>query len=70
MPTRPLRPHETPPIPLELHGKWIAWNSAHTEIVAHSDSLQHLWQTVREQNVHDPVFEKVPRADVRFVGVR
>jgi hypothetical protein len=57
-------------VPVELAGKWVAWNADHTRVVAHAETLQQLWQVVREMQVVDPVLEKVPRADVRFVGVR
>lgn len=58
------------PVPREYAGKWVAWSSDHSRIVAHSQSIAELWKIVREQHLEDPVFEKVPRADVRFVGAR
>lgn len=72
MPTKPLTlsSRSIPPVPVELAGKWVAWNSEHSQIVAHSDSLEALWQIVRDQGIVDPVFEKTPRVDVRFVGMR
>lgn len=57
-------------VPVEFAGKWVAWNAEHTRIIAHAESLQQLWQTVRATKIDDPVFEKVPHADVRFVGMR
>lgn len=57
-------------VPVEFSGKWVVWNSDHSHIVAHAETLQRLWQVVREANIDDPVFEKVPSADVRFVGSR
>lgn len=70
MPTRPIDARTIPAIPVEFSGKWIAWNSDHSRIVAQADDLQTLWQFVRESNIEDPVFERVPLADVRFVGMR
>ncbi len=57
-------------VPVELAGNWVAWNAERARVVAHAETLQQLWQAVREEMFDDPVFEKVPRADVRFVGTR
>jgi hypothetical protein len=38
--------------------------------MAYAESLPTLRQVVREQRLDDPIFEKVPRADVRFIGLR
>ncbi len=70
MPTRIADPRRPLAIPIELCGQWVAWNAAHTRIVAHAETLKELRQAVREKQIDDPVFEKVPRADVRFVGAR
>jgi len=70
MPTKPINATPTGPVPIEYAGKWVAWNSGHSRIVAHSDSLEELWQAVHDQGISDPVFEKVPRVDIRFVGAR
>ena len=70
MPTKPIDSQSTTSVPVEYAGKWVAWNSDHSRIVAHSDSVQHLWQVVQADRIPDPIFEKVPRADVRFVGMR
>ena len=70
MPTRIANPCREMAVPVELAGKWVAWNADHTCVVAHAETLQQLWQAVREEKIDDPVFEKVPQADVRFVGMR
>ena len=70
MPTKPVDPQATKPVPAEYSGKWVAWNSDHSWIVAHSDSVQELWRVVHDRGIPNPVFEKVPRSDVRFVGMR
>ena len=70
MPTRIADPGRPSAVPVEMGGKWIAWNAEHTRIVAQAETLQQLWQAVQEQKIDDPVFEKVPQADVRFVGTR
>jgi hypothetical protein len=68
--TTPSKGLKIPVVPLDLCGKWIAWNAEHTEIVASENSIEQLWQVVHDLKIHDPVFEKVPRADIRFVGMR
>lgn len=70
MPTRITDRCRSMAVPVELAGKWVAWNAEHTRVVAHAETLQQLWQAVREEKIDDPGFEKVPRADVRFVGAR
>jgi len=70
MPTRIVDPDRPSAVPVELGGKWVAWNAEHTRIVAQAETLQQLWESTQEKQIIDPVFEKVPRADVRFVGMR
>lgn len=70
MPTKPIDPGLPLPVPLEYAGKWVAWNSDHTQIVAAGESIQEVWNIVSERRIVDPVYEKVPRADVRLVGMR
>lgn len=70
MPTRIADPGRRTAVPVELGGKWVAWNAEHTRIVAQAETLKQLWQAVQKEQIADPVFEKVPRADVRFVGTR
>ena len=70
MPTRRTDQASTSKVPAELGGKWIAWNAEHTRIVAQAESMHQLWQQAKEKQIEDPIFEKVPFADVRFVGAR
>jgi hypothetical protein len=70
MPTKPFNPQSTQAVPIEYAGKWVAWKKDHSEILAHSDTIQELWQIVRDLHIEEPVFEKVPRSDIRFVGAR
>jgi len=70
MPTRIADHRLLKAVPVQFAGKWVAWNAEHTRIIAHAETLQQLWQAVRDEQIDDPVFEKVPRADVRFVGTR
>ena len=64
MPTRISDSDRPTAVPIELGGKWVAWNAEHTRIVAHADTLMQLWQTTRQEKIDDPVFEKVPRASL------
>ena len=70
MPTRRIDQGRPSAVPVELGGKWIAWNAEHTQIVAQAETLQQLWQATQDKQIDDPVFEKVLRADIRFVGAR
>lgn len=70
MPQKPTHKATGQPVPAELGGKWIAWAADHARIVAYSDRLSDLWKIVSDQGISDPVFEKVPAADVRLVGVQ
>ncbi len=70
MPTRKVDTVRPSAVPAELGGKWVAWNAEHTCIIAHAETLQQLWQATQERRIDDPIFEKVPLADVRFVGAR
>jgi len=70
MPIKQVDVDSTRAVPVVYSGKWVAWNSDHSQIVAESGNVAELWRVVRERGIEDPVFEKVPRADVRFVGAR
>jgi len=70
MPTKLIERKNASTVPVEFAGKWVAWNSDHSRILASDQSLQALWKMAQEQDLQDPVFEKVPRTDVSFVGMR
>jgi hypothetical protein len=57
-------------VPMEFAGQWIAWDAQHTRIVASGRTLQEAMQAAAAAGEAQPVFAKVPRADVRFVGLR
>jgi hypothetical protein len=59
MPTSSLSSRTPIAVPVEYSGKWIAWSSDHSQIVAHSDTLPQLWELVRLRSIADPIFEKV-----------
>ena len=60
---------QLPIVPLEYAGKWIAWNHEGTRIVASGRTFQETKDAAAETGETDPVFEKAPKADVRFVGI-
>ena len=70
MPTKPLTARTPSAVPTEYSGKWVAWTSDHSRILAAANRLSELWQQVHDKRIDAPVFEKVPRCDVRFVGMR
>jgi hypothetical protein len=59
---------QPPPVPVKYARKWIAWSSDHMEILAAADRLQDLWKEVEQRGIEGPIFERVPRANARFIG--
>lgn len=60
--------NRTPIPPKELHGKLVAWNSAHTRIIASGDTYGDVKRAALVAGETDPVFEQLPAADEGFVG--
>ena len=54
----------------EYAGKWIAWNSAGTRIIASARTLAEAKTAAEKLGEPKPVFEKVPRANTPFIGAR
>jgi hypothetical protein len=54
--------------PKELHGKLVAWDSAHTRIVASGETYKDVKQAALAAGENHPIFEKIPACDERFVG--
>ncbi len=61
-------PNRPPPAPLEFAGEWVAWNHARTEIVAHGDDLETVYEAAVAAGHPNAVFQKVPEADTYFIG--
>ena len=61
---------ETPMVPQECGGKWIAWNYARTKILATGRTFAEAKQAAESLGESKPVLAKAPRADVRFLGGR
>ena len=64
------KPIEFPIVPLEFAGKWIAWNHEGTRIVASARTFQEAKDAAAAAGESDPILEKTPKADVRFVGIQ
>jgi hypothetical protein len=61
-------PFEMPRVPKEYAGKWIAWDSQRTKIVASGATFAEAKQAAEDAGEVNPIFAKVPRANVRFLG--
>ncbi len=62
-------PHRKPPVvPAHYSGLWIAWNADQTEIVGSGRTLAEAKEAARAKGEMEPLFAKVPKANVRFVG--
>jgi hypothetical protein len=59
-------PNRPEPIPAEYAGKWIAWNEARTQIVAHGDSLWSVREQALATGCRRPILHRIPRAP--FIG--
>jgi hypothetical protein len=61
-------PNGTPIPPKELHGKLVAWDSAHKRIVASGSRYREVKQAAHAAGEGDPIFEQIPKSDERFIG--
>jgi hypothetical protein len=57
-------------VPTQLGGKWIAWSSDGTRIVAYGDTFDECERAAEKAGEKDPSFEKTPRPEVRIIGAR
>ncbi len=60
---------ESPIVPRQYAGLWIAWNHGQTKIVASGRTLAEACEAARLAGEGDPVLAKVPNFEVRFVGM-
>ncbi len=64
------RPSEPLVVPLNYSGQWIAWDRQQAKIVASGRTFAEAKERAVAAGESDPVMAKVPKADVRFVGLR
>jgi hypothetical protein len=62
------QPFSMPPVPKKYGGKWIAWDSQRTRIVASGATFAEASQAAEDAGESAPILAKVPRTDVRFLG--
>ena len=55
-------------VPLELGGKWLAWNDEGVKIVAVGDSADEAKAAAEAAGVVAPILEKAPSANSGFIG--
>ncbi len=60
---------ESPIVPLEYAGLWIAWNHEGTRIIASGRTVEDVIQAAAQAGESRPMFAKAPKANVRFVGL-
>lgn len=59
---------QIPVVPIEYAGKWIAWDSHRTKIVASGLTLVEAKDAANTSGESQPILAKAPRADVRVIG--
>ena len=57
-------------VPIEYAGQWIAWNRDKTRIVASGPTLEEAVRAAKAAGEMQPSFAKVPKGQVRFVGLQ
>lgn len=59
---------QRPVVSEEFAGKWVAWSSDGSRIVASGGSLKETVAAAKSAGEADPAFEWIPPANVRLVG--
>jgi hypothetical protein len=59
-------PNGPQPVPAEYAGKWIAWDAARRQIVAHGSDMSQVRSAAMAAGHNEPIIQKVPRGP--FVG--
>ncbi len=59
---------ESPIVPLEYAGLWIAWDRDHTRIVANGQTIDAAYKAALEAGEPKPILGKAPDADIFFVA--
>lgn len=55
-------------VPVELAGKWVAWDDEALHIVASGDTVDETRMNARKAGVLDPYLEFTPSAGMGFIG--
>jgi hypothetical protein len=61
---------ESPIVPLEYAGLWIAWDRTLTRIIASGSTYDEAHDAATAAGEPRPVLGKAPRGDIWFVGER
>lgn len=59
---------QTPLVPIEYAGQWIAWDHDHSRIIASGRTFAEARRAAIQKGEPDPLMDKVPSATVRFIG--
>ena len=65
---RNVEPKTLPAAPIEYAGQWVAWNKQQTKIVEHGFKIAEVHQAALAAGHPKAIFQKVPEADVYFMG--
>jgi hypothetical protein len=57
---------QMPLVPKEYAGQWIAWDQAHTRIIASGRTFEEVRNAAIAAGESDPLMDMVPSAKVRF----
>jgi hypothetical protein len=55
-------------VPIQYAGQWIAWDQTGMRIVASGRTVEEVVRGAEAAGEKEPVFAKVPKSDVHFVG--
>jgi hypothetical protein len=59
---------ESPVVPLEYAGLWIAWDRDHTRIVASGPTIEAAFEAAIATGEPKPILGRAPDAEIHFVG--
>lgn len=59
-------PDRSPPAPLKYANQWVAWNAAHSRIVAHGEKFGEVLAAANATGCREPLMQRV--LDTEFVG--
>jgi hypothetical protein len=57
-----------PVVSIEYAGRWIAWDSRKTRIVATGNTVQEVQSAATAAGEEQPILAKVPAANARLIG--